>query len=405
MTSIPLSDPASAASLVRQRLAASTLFLLNGALLASWAAEVPRIKASLGLSDLQLGVVLLAFTGGSALVLPIIGRSLARYGIKVVAGLAMLLAVLGLTTSALATGVVTLGLSLAFFGAGFGAVDVALNNAGVLLERDAHRPLMSGLHAMYSLGALAGAVLGALLIKVGWTPAEHLTGVLALSLFVGFALVRDLPSSKGTVTGAEEGVGPAAPAWTLPLLALGILAACAAIPEGAVADWAGVYLKEAVSSPDGVEALGFAGFSLTMLVGRLFGDRLSELWGPVRVGQLSSVVAAAGLVLALGVPHVVPVICGFALMGLGISVLAPLAFSAVGRVAPDNTSSAVAVVTAFFYLGYLAGPPVIGALAHLSSLRAALLVLLVTVLMAALLSPTLRGGHPDAGRTRQPADG
>jgi MFS family permease len=249
---------------------------------------------------------------------------------------------------------------------------------------------------MYSLGALAGAVLGALLIRAGWTPAEHFAGLFVVSLLLGVVFVQGLPSGRETVAHEGEEAGHTTRAWSLPLVTLGVLAACAAIPEGAVADWVGVYLKETVTSPDGAEALGFAGFSLTMLVGRLFGDRLSEIWGPVRVGQLGCLVAAFGLVLALGLPYVVPVICGFALMGLGISVLAPLAFSAVGRVAPDSTPSAVAVVTAFFYLGYLAGPPVIGALAHLSSLRAALLVLLLTVLMAALLAPVLRGGRSSA---------
>jgi MFS family permease len=379
------------ARLARQRRAAAVLFFLNGALLASWATEVPHIKAALGLSELQLGIVLLAFTGGSALILPFIGWSICRYGIRVIAGGATLSAAMGLMLSALATDMATLALSLVLFGAGFGALDVALNNAGVVLERDAKRPLMSGLHAMYSLGALVGAVLGGLLVRFGATPSEHFTLLLLMSCLVVLALVRSLPSNGGAASAVEEGAGLGGRTWSLPLVTLGILAACAAIPEGAVADWVGVYLAETVQSPKGAEALGFAGFSLMMLIGRLFGDRLSEIWGPVRVAQLGSALAAIGLALALGLPDVVTVIGGFALMGLGISVLAPLAFSAVGRVAPDNTSSAVAVVTAFFYLGYLAGPPVIGALAHLSSLRAALLVLLLAVFIAALLSPALRG--------------
>lgn len=124
MTSVSLSAPIGATGLTRQRLAASALFLLNGALLASWATEVPRIKASLSLTELELGIVLLAFTGGSALVLPFIGRSLSQYGIRVVAGLTALVATLALMSSALAPSMTTLGLSLLVFGAGFGALDV-----------------------------------------------------------------------------------------------------------------------------------------------------------------------------------------------------------------------------------------------------------------------------------------
>lgn len=252
---------------------------------------------------------------------------------------------------------------------------------------------MSGLHAMYSLGALMGAILGAVLIRSGLAPQEHFAGLLVLSLLLVFLFSQHLPVDRQATLGTDEERAPIGQRWSLPLVMLGVLATCAAIPEGAVVDWVGVYLKETVKSPAGVEALGFAGFSLAMLVGRLFGDRLSELWGPVRVAQLGSAVATAGLLLALGLPYVASVLGGFALMGLGISVLAPLAFSAVGRVAPHNTSSAMAVVTAFFYLGYLAGPPLIGVLAHLSSLRAALLVLLLTMSMAALLSPILLGSR------------
>jgi MFS family permease len=389
MTSIAAVRPLSATGLSRSRRAAAALFLLNGALLASWATEVPRIKESLGLNELQLGLALLAFTGGSALILPFIGQALTRLGLRSVSAVAALLAATGLAASALATGPWTLSLALLVFGAGFGALDVALNSAGVVLERQAGRPLMSGLHAMYSLGALAGAVGGGGLIWARMGAAAHLAALLVLAAGATYVFAARLP---GESVAPEPGSSEAAPgrgAWSLPLVALGLLAACAAIPEGAVTDWAGLYLRETVLAPEGAEALGFAGFALTMLVGRLFGDRLSEAWGPARLGQAGSVLAVVGLALALGMPTLVAAVLGFALLGLGLSVLAPLAFSAVGRVAQD-TAPAVAKVTAFFYIGYLAGPPVIGFLAHHSSLRAALAHLVLTSAVAIVLSGVLR---------------
>lgn len=399
MTSIPTPKLTLIASWSAQKLAAAALFLLNGALLASWATEVPRIKAHLGLSELQLGFSLLAFTAGSALILPVIGGALRRYGIRAVAALAALVAALALGASSYATGLLSLSLALLTFGAGFGALDVALNNAGVLLERDAKRPFMSGLHAMYSLGALAGALFGGALIWAGLSMAAHLAILIVVSVASVFVFAPKLPQDADAPPEIEaETKGEPSQngrVWSLPLVALGLLAACAAVPEGAVADWVGVYLRETVLAPAGVEALGFAGFSLLMLIGRLFGDRLSELWGPVRLAQVGSGVAVVGLTLALGIPAVAPVVCGFALMGLGISVLAPSAFSAVGRIAPNNTASAIAGVTAFFYIGYLSGPPVIGVLAHLGSLRQAGSLLILTCLAAALLSSILR--EPPSG--------
>lgn len=390
MTSVPSVSFPLSSFMARPRFATACLFLLNGGLLATWATEVPRIKAALRLSELQLGFALLAFTAGSAMILPIIGRALTRYGIKAVAALAALLAALALTASAFAAGMLSLSLTLLVFGAAFGALDVALNSAGVLLEREAKRPLMSGLHAMYSLGALIGAVAGGALIWAGLSPTAHVAILLVLSLAAAFIFAPRLPQETQAPSESGAEIAPVGRTWSLPLLALGLLAACAAIPEGAVADWVGIYLRETVLAPAGGEALGFAGFSLMMLIGRLFGDRLSELWGPVRLGQLGSSLAVVGLALALGLPSIVPVVGGFALMGLGISVLAPLAFSAVGRIAPHNTASAIAVVTAFFYIGYLAGPPVIGVLAHFASLRAALALLVLTAIVAACLSPLLR---------------
>ena len=390
MTSIAATSFPRWSTRARPRFATACLFLLNGGLLATWATEVPRIKTALGLSELQLGFALLAFTAGSALVLPLLGRAFARFGLRVVAAAAVLLAALALTASALATGMLLLSLALLLFGAGFGTLDVALNNAGVLLEREAKRPLMSGLHAMYSLGALIGAIAGGALIWAGLSPPAHMAILFVLSLAATFVFAPQLPQETEAPSESGAETAPVGRTWSLPLVALGLLAACAAIPEGAVADWVGIYLRETALAPAGGEAMGFAGFSLMMLIGRLLGDRLSEVWGPVRLAQIGSGLAIVGLGLALGLPSPVPVVAGFALMGLGISVLAPLAFSAVGRIAPHNTGAAIAGVTAFFYIGYLAGPPVIGVLAHLGSLRAALGVLVFTAVLAACLSPVLR---------------
>jgi MFS family permease len=164
----------------------------------------------------------------------------------------------------------------------------------------------------------------------------------------------------------------------------------------ATGDWAGVYLKETVLSPTGVEALGFGAFSLTMLVGRLCGDRLCGRWGPVALGRAGALTAALGGLVVVGLPQVAPVLVGFALMGLGLSVLAPLAFSAIGRAAPRDPKPAIALVTALFYFGYVVSPPLIGMLAEWETLRVALSSIVVAALAAAALAFMLGREAPDA---------
>ncbi len=401
MTSAALSEAASR-GLGRQWSAAAVLFLFNGVLFASWATEVPRTKSGLGLSELELSGALLALMMGTVVILPLVGPAISRFGLRRVSATAAISGAASLLAAAMADDVLTLGLSLFLYGAAFGAQDVALNNAGVLLEREAKRPLMSGLHAMYSLGALAGALSGAALIWSGAGPVPHFAGLLVAAVLLALGFASGLPLDARDPEELKHEDTLTDRIWSWPLVALGVFAACAAVAEGTVTDWAGVYLKETLLAPDGVEALGYAGFSVAMLLGRIFGDRLSERWGAVRVGRAGALIATTGTLLALSVPSIGLALVGFALMGLGLSVLAPLAFSAVGRVAPVGTARAMAAVTAFFYIGYLVGPPLIGGLAQLSSLRMALSVLLIASLGAGLLSAILRDA-PGSRRQVAPA--
>lgn len=389
MTLLSLTSSAPDTRTSRQWLAIAALFSLNGALLASWASEVSRIKAALQLTDLELGVALSALTIGSILMLPLMKPAIARLGLKGSAGAAALLGGLSLAASAFSWDVASLAVCLLFFGAAFGALELALNQSGVLLEEQTGRPLLSGLHALFSFGALVGAVAGAALIGLGFPVELHLLVLLIGT--VAFVLVF-----AGSLPQAEPPKKTSDPArqnqklWTWPLVTLGLFICCAAIADGAMVDWASVYLRETVGSPNGVEALGFAGFSLAMLIGRIFGDRASEHWGAAYVGRVGALVAAVGIALTLAAPFVIPALSGFVLIGLGVSVLAPLAFSAVGRVAPEKTVPALAGLTAFFYAGYLAGPPIIGFLAELASLRVALVLVLAVAVAAACLSPILQ---------------
>lgn len=378
--------------------ATSAFFLFNGVTFSTWATEVPRLKLALGLDALQISWALLALTVGTVIVLPVVCPAISRFGIPRVTAVAAGAAAFTLLLVPQAGDIYALSLLMLAFGACFGALDVALNNAGILLEAHARRPLMSGLHAMYSAGGLLGALVGGALIWAGATPAQHFALLLPAALALVFWLAPALPMEARCEADPADAVGARGRRWPWPVALLGLFAACAAFGEGATGDWAGIYLKETVLSPAGVEALGFAAFSLTMLGGRLCGDRLSERFGPVALGRAAALTAALGGLLVIGLPQVAPVLAGFALMGLGLSVLAPLAFSAIGRVAPQDPKPAIALVTALFYFGYVVSPPLIGVIAEISTLRIALSSMALSALAAAALTFML-------GRAEQPSTG
>ncbi|MFC5849104.1 MFS transporter [Deinococcus petrolearius] len=375
--------------------AVASAFFLNGVLFASWGSEVAALRAQLGLSAVGLSLALAALTLGSVLVSPLAGYLLQRNAPRTVACGGALISALALLGMGQAAGLPALALALLALGVGTGALDVAMNTVSVHLERRLERPLMSGLHGTFSLGALAGALVGGALIAQGVTPTLHFAGVAGLTVLTAALLFGRLPAERGEAEQVvrEEPRGRLPLTW--PLFALAFLGFCAAVGEGSVLDWSGVYLRDVTGSAAASAALGLAGFSLAMTLGRLSGNHLTARFGAARLGRLGALLAALGLGVALAVPVVGVAIAGFTLMGLGLSILAPLAFSAVGRVAPGHVAAALALVAAVFHAGFLAGPLLIGALAHVSSLRLALLAVLLLALVAAALAGQFRGRPAD----------
>lgn len=379
--------------------AVAGMFFLNGVLFATWGTEVAALRQNLGLSAAALSLALAALTAGSVLVSPLAARLLQGTSPRAVACGGALISALALLGMGQAAGLPALALALLALGVGTGALDVAMNTVSVDLERGLERPLLSGLHGTFSLGALAGALAGGALIAQGITPPVHFAVVALLAVLVAAVLFGRLPAEPGEAGQDTRGEGRGRLPLTWPLLALAFLGFCAAVGEGAVLDWSGVYLRDAAGGAAASAALGLAGFSLAMTVGRLGGNRLTARFGAARLGRVGAGLAALGLGVALAVPTVGAAVFGFTLMGLGLSILAPLAFSEVGRVAPGHVAAALALVAAVFHAGFLAGPLLIGALAQVSSLRLALLFVFVLALLAAALAGQFRGRAPNAEKS------
>ncbi len=370
------------------RFAISAVFFVNGFILANWVARIPAVTQKLELDSAQLGTALLGMAIGALLAFPVTGYLITRYGSAHVTTAFGLAYAVVLPLLAFAPNLPLLFIALMLFGASNGGMDVAMNAQGVEIEKSLGKPILSSLHGFFSLGGFAGALLGGGIASFGVTIIIHFLAVAAASfvalLFLQRQLLADLPQAK---------TNQAAPVFALPpraLWGLGAVAFCAAVGEGAMADWSALYLRESLGTTAGLAALGYAAFSLAMLMGRFSGDVLVARFGPVLMVRTGGAVTALGLAAGLALATPGAAIFGFGAVGLGLSVIAPLVFSAAGNHPAIPRGTAVAAVATMGYSGFLAGPPLLGWLAHASSLRLALVVIVLLGALIVFLSPVTR---------------
>jgi MFS family permease len=367
-------------ALPRARAGAVAMFFLTGALFASWAARIPALQDNVGASAGQLGVAFAALNAGAVGGLPAGAALVVRRGSPAALRIGFAVFAAALAAAAFSASLGVLVVALVTMAAGNSVVDVAMNAQGVELERRAERPLLSGLHAGHSLGVLAGGLVGTAAAAGGVDVRVHLavcaaTGLVAVQIAAG-ALARE-PDAEG------------APAWASPsgrLLLLGAIAFLAFLAEGAANDWSAVHLRRERGAGEGTAAAAFTGFALALAVGRLAGDRLLARFGRGRVVRAAGLVAAAGGALALLGPGIGAAMAGWAVLGLGLALLAPAVLGAAARVGDGPPSSAIAAVTTVGYLGSFAGPAAVGALAGPAGLTTALALLLPACLLVTLLA-------------------
>ncbi len=371
------------------RLAVLAAFFTNGAVMATWVSRIPAIQNKLGLSEGALGLVLLGLSAGALTALSLAGGLIARFGSPRVTLLGALGMCIILPLVALSNHVVLLGVLLFAFGAAMSTMDVAMNEQAVLVERKAGRPLMSSFHAAFSVGGLAGALLGAGMAAMSvLTPLIHF-GIVSL-VFTGlmlWAFPRLIQVEQSEVQEKAVFRLPERALWTL-----GMVAFSGAIAEGSMSDWSAVYLTRVLHSDASFAALGYAAFSLTMTLGRALGDALTSAIKPASVVRAGGLAAALGFLAAVLTNNPLVVLAGFALVGVGLANIIPLTFSAAGNKEGVAPGAGIAGVASIGYAGFLAGPPLIGLIAEASSLRVSLfLVMLLTgslILTGGAISPS-----------------
>lgn len=366
------------------RRAVAIMFLCNSLAMWSWIARIPAVKEQLGLSERALGLALLGTALGAVVAMTASGRFVDRVGSAPITRWSAIALCLALPLPAFATSPVTLFFALVAVGACQGLMDVAMNANAVAVERRYARPILTSFHGVWSVGALSAAGVAALVAAAGVAPKAHLIGAGLVVLVIVLVASRDLLSEPPH---HAEGGKPARVRPNRTVLGLGAIAFCVLLSEGAVADWAGVFLKETVKTGAGVAASGYVVFQFFMAAGRLAGDWTGVRFGRVAIVRAGGLLAALGMAIAL-VPRTLPTtFLGLALLGLALAGIVPIAFGAAGNIPGIPAGAGVSMVATSGYFGFLIGPPAIGVTADATSLAFALGVVVLLGLATAALAP------------------
>lgn len=368
------------------RRAVAAMFILNGALLGIWASRIPALAEFHALSPNMLGLLLLCLAAGAIISFPLAGRMVDSFGAAPVTRIIALAYCVALVGLGLAPTLPLLALTLFLFGMAHGSMDVAMNVWAAEVEKAAGRPIMAAFHAMFSLGAGVAAALGYVAIKTGTSVSAHFAlaslplGALCLAI-----ASAHWPSARSIHAGGSLFAFPRGA-----LVFVGIIAFAAAMGEGAVADWGAVYLYSSIGTTEALATLGYSTFSVAIFAMRMLGDRVIRRFGSDKTARASGIAAFLGVLCVASAQGITQALAGFALMGLGYAVLFPLAFSRAAADPNMTPGRAIASVATLGYGGLLLGPPVIGFLAELTSLRAALLTLAALALLITLFATHLR---------------
>jgi predicted MFS family arabinose efflux permease len=368
------------------RLATRLAFFVAGFGIACWAPLVPFAKARLQIDDAMLGLLLLCIGGGSVAAMLATGPLTARFGSRpVIVASGFLLAVI-LPFLAIAETPLALGAVLLIFGGALGSLDVAVNVHAVEVERASDVPLMSGFHALFSIGGFAGAGLMTLFLSL------EVDTLAATSICAGLMLASMLAARPRLLStrGAEDG-----PLFVRPqgiVLLLSILAMVTFLAEGAMLDWSALLITQGGLVDVKQGGVGYILFAIAMTAGRLLGDRLVARIGDYRTLLGGGMVAVLGFAVLLAVPLAPVALGGFVLIGLGASNLVPVLFRRAGSQSNMPPALAIGALTTLGYAGILVGPAGIGVVAKAVGLPAAFWILAVLLLLVPLTARRVTRG-------------
>ncbi|RBQ14307.1 MFS transporter [Spongiactinospora rosea] len=351
------------------RIGAIVTFVLAGLLCGSFTVRIPALADRLELNEAAVGAVLLAWGVGALVTMQSMRAVMARAGSRTVLRVGGPLCAAALVLVALAPNFPLLLAGSAAFGMAFGTVDIAMNAQGSVVERAAGRHLMNGMHAGWCVGAISAGLLGTLAIAAGLPYGTHLMLVAVAALPALIAIGRAYLAEPRQ----DAGRGARTTARRVPpvVYLLGVIAFCAFMVEGTIADWNGLFLRDTLGAPEALAALGYPLFEAGMLAGRLAGDRVRARVGAPALLGLSGLATAATFAVVVSAPTAGVAITGMVFVGIAVATISPVALSLAGT-ATGAPGPAIAQTSAMGYAGLLLGPVLIGFVSDHASLRTAM---------------------------------
>ncbi|MEG0187883.1 MFS transporter [Algoriella sp.] len=350
----------------RIRIAVSLFFFSQGLAFSSWASRIPTIKSALGISEGQLGTLLLMMPIGQLCTMALSGKLVAKYGSKNVLKIVVLIYPLILCFIGLAQNFYQLGAVLFLFGVIGNMCNISVNTQGVEVEKIYGKSIMSSFHGAWSIAGFTGALIGLLMMNIHISTFYHFVIIYAIIVLNWFLnkkyLVESLPAPK-----QEKKSIFSKPDTTL--VQLGVIGFLSMATEGAMFDWSGVYFQDIVKAPQNLVILGYASFMVMMATGRFVGDYFISRFGKQRIMQISGLLMFSGLMLSVFVPQLIVCTLAFMMVGLGVACNVPTVYSVAGKNKKVNPGVALAMVSSISFLGFLMGPPLIGYIAEMFDLR------------------------------------
>lgn len=370
----------------RGRYAVAAMFLVNGFLVGSWAPQIPLLLTRLAISEFTLGLLILGFGAGALVAMPWSGYLIGRQGSRRTTILFALAASFGLLAVVAAPGIASTALAMVLFGGLVGGMDVAMNANAVAIEKQLGRAIMSSSHGFWSLGGFAGGGAGGILIQ-NFGATAHAMMVTAAAFAVVLVAMRAMSGEARPLAQEKK---PFALSRSPTVYLVGIIALFSMIPEGAVLDWAALYLAQEHGATIAAAGFAFAAFSATMALMRFLGDGIRNRYGAVATMRVSSLVAAAGMLVAGLAAEPWLAISAFALAGLGIANMVPIAFSAAGNQPGLSPGAGLSTVTVMGYSGILVAPSAIGFVGERTGFAPVYLAVAMLLVIVCLMAPLVR---------------
>ncbi|MBI9042402.1 MFS transporter [Lutibacter sp.] len=360
---------------IKQRISLSAYFFLSGICFATWASRIPTIKTFYDLNEAELGNLLFIMPISSLIGLPFSGWLVSKFNSRNPLIIAFILYSLSLIFIGYSSSIFFLSVSLFLFSFSMRIINIAINTQSIALQNTFEKKIIGSFHGLWSLGGLIGVGYSTLLLKFDVAMKDHLLSIAVFSFLVALIAYQFLMKNDKPTSGNKLIIGKP----DTFILLLGIMVFLAAVCEGGMFDWSGVYFKEVIK--EDVFTLGYFIFMVFMAFSRFISDKIIDSIGMKKAYIISSLFISSGISMVIIFPYFWPAIVGFSFVGIGVAAIIPMTYALAGKSKKYSAGMVVSIITTYGIVGMLLGPPLVGYLAHLFNLKTAFILFLISGLL------------------------